>query len=458
MKRRNTPPIGLSLLIAVIYFAAAELGLSLASVHQNVTPVWPPTGIAIASLLIFGLRVWPGIFLGALAANLLTSIPVASTFGIAIGNTLEAFVAWSLLQRSKSWRKAFDSVRDVMTFIVYAAVLAPLVSATIGSLSVCFGDPRQWTRFWSLWLTWWMGDGFGAMIVSPLVLSWSTSRRIDRQDIPEIASLFVLLLIVVMIVFGGWFPGPVKIYPLAYLCLPCLLWAALRFDQRIVTSAIVLMAGVAIWGAKHNFGPFVQPSPNVTLLLLISFVGTSSLMTLLVAAVTTERQQAEAEKWKLGSELEHHRRRIEDVVSHVPGVVWEAWGKPDAQNQRIDFVSDHVEKMLGYSTEEWLSTPNFWLSIVHSDDKERAAAEASAIFASGKGGSSRFRWMHKDGRDVWVEAQSIVVCDESGPVGMRGVTMDITAAVEAEIERGELLDRESRARQQAEEASRLKEE
>ena len=195
------------------------------------------------------------------------------------------------------------------------------------------------------------------------------------------------------------------------------------------------MAGVAVWGAKQGYGPFVQPNANVSLLLLISFVGTSSLMTLIVAAVTTERRKAEAEKSRLGSELELHRRRIEDIVAHVPGVVWEAWGKPDAANQRIDFVSSHVEKMLGYSEEEWLSTPNFWLSIVHPDDKERAAAEAAAIFASGKGGTSRFRWMHKDGREVWVEAQSIVVCDESGPVGMRGVTMDITAAVKAEIER-----------------------
>ena len=313
MKRSNTPPIGLSLLIAIGYFAAAELGLSLASVHENVTPVWPPTGIAIASLLIFGVRVWPGVFVGALAANLLTSIPVASTFGIAIGNTLEAVVAWSLLQRSKGWRKSFESVGDVLMFIVYAAVLAPLVSATIGNLSVCFGDPKQWADFWKLWLTWWMGDGFGALIVSPLLLSWSMSRTIDRKDIPEIASLFVLLLIVVLIVFAGWFPGPVKTYPLAYLCLPCLLWAALRFDQRIVTAAIVLMAAIAVWGAKQGYGPFVQPNGNVTLLLLISFVGLSSLMTLLVAAVTTERQKAEAEKRKLLERESHAREQAEEA-------------------------------------------------------------------------------------------------------------------------------------------------
>lgn len=459
MRRNSLPPVVLNLIVAIVYFAAAELGLSLASLHSNVTPVWPPTGIAIASLLIFGRRIWPGIFVGALAANLLTSIPVGSSIGIAVGNTLEALTAFWLLQRSTRWEKSFDSVGNVMRFVVYAAVLAPLVSATIGSLSLCLGDAREWSRFPWLWLTWWMGDGFGALIVAPMLLSWSLPGKVTSRDVPEIFSLFLVQLIVVLIVFGGWFPGPVKTYPLAYLSLPCLLWAALKFDQRVVTTAIVLMAGVAVWGARQSYGPFFfQSNPNVSLLLLISFVGTSSLMTLVVAAVTSERRQAEVDKSKLGSELELQRRRIEDLVAHVPGVVWEAWGKPDGASQRINFVSDHVEKMLGYSVDEWLATPNFWLTIVHPDDKDRAAAEAAAIFGSGKGGSSRFRWVHKDGHEIWVEAQSIVVCDETGPVGMRGVTMDITAAVRAELERAELLALESHARAQAEEASRLKEE
>src|SRR5690349_11302502 len=148
MKRSSFPPLGLSLLVAIVYFLGAELGLSLATLHENVTPVWPPTGIAIAALLIFGSRVWPGVFIGALSANLLTSIPVASAVGIATGNTLEALIAWFLLQRTKRWDKSFGSVRDVLTFVVYAAVLAPLFSATIGSLSVCLGDPTRWKDFW----------------------------------------------------------------------------------------------------------------------------------------------------------------------------------------------------------------------------------------------------------------------------------------------------------------------
>lgn len=458
MRLKALPLVGLNLFLAVVYFAGAELGLSLATLHSNVTPVWPPAGIAIASLLIFGLPVWPGIFVGALAANLLTDIPAVSAFGIAIGNTAQALVTYWLLVRVLRWQRSLDSVGEALRFVVCAAVVAPLVSATIGSLSLILGGAAQWSRIAPLWLTWWMGDGFGALIVGSLLLSWSKPGRLRSRDWPELASLFVLLLIIVLIVFGGWFPGPLKTYPLAYLCLPCLLWAALRFDQRIVTTAIVMMAGLAVWGASKGYGPFVQRTPNISLLLLISFVGTSSLMTLIAGAVMNERRRAEADKDKLASELEIQRRRIEDIVAHIPGIVWEAWGKPGALDRQIDFVSGHIERMLGYSPEEWLSSPNFWLHVVHPDDRERSTAEAAAIFASGTGGSSRLRLRHKDGHELWVEAHSTVVCDETGPIGMRGVTMDVTPAVRAEIERGELLNRESHAREQAEEASRLKEE
>ena len=458
MRLKALPSIALNLFLAIVYFAAAEIGLSLASLHTNVTAIWPPAGIAISALVIFGVRLWPGVFFGALAANLLTNIPVGSAVGIAVGNTLQALVAYWLLLRVVRWRRTLDSVSEVMAFVVCAAVLSPLVSATIGTLSLCLGGAAEWSRFTSLWLTWLIGDGFGALIVGALLLSWSKPEKLNSRDLTEIIALFLILLIIVLVVFAGWFPGPVKTYPLAYLCLPCLLWAALKFDQRIVTSTIVVMAALALWGARRGYGPFIERNPNVSLLLLISFVGTTTLMTLLVCAVTSERRKAEADKDRLGSEVELHRRRIEDIVAHVPGVVWEAWGKPDAANQRIDFVSSHVEKMLGYSQEEWLSTPNFWLHIVHPDDRERAALEAAEIFKSGKGGSSRFRWMHKDGYAVWVEAQSIVVSDETGPVGMRGVSLDVTPAMCVEIERAELLERESHARAQAEEASRLKEE
>src|SRR5581483_8753590 len=136
---------------------------------------------------------------------------------------------------------------------------------------------------------------------------------------------------------------------------------------------------------------------------------------------------------RLYREVQTQRQRLDAILASVPGVVWEAWGQPDDATQRIDFVSDYVEKMLGYSVEEWLTTPNFWLTIVHPEDKARAAQEAAATFASGRPGINRFRWIAKDGRVLWVESQSTIIRDETGaPIGMRGVTMDITERKEAE--------------------------
>src|SRR5205807_1085614 len=147
----------------------------------------------------------------------------------------------------------------------------------------------------------------------------------------------------------------------------------------------------------------------------------------------TDIKRVEEESRLLTAQVETERQRMNNIVANVPGVVWEAWGQPDQASQRINFVSDYVEKLLGYSVDEWLSTPNFWISIVHPEDKERAAEEAAAIFKGRKGGTSRFRWVAKDRRIVWVEAQSVVVCDEcENPIGMRGVTMDITERKRAE--------------------------
>ncbi|MFL6229230.1 MAG: PAS domain S-box protein [Pyrinomonadaceae bacterium] len=154
-----------------------------------------------------------------------------------------------------------------------------------------------------------------------------------------------------------------------------------------------------------------------------------------IARDITEHRRAEDEKLRLAAQIEGERRRLKELVANVPGVVWEAWGEPDASSQRIDFVSDYVERMLGYTVEEWLQTPNFWLTIVHPEDRERAAREARRKFDTRAGGTSQFRWVRKDGRVIDVESQSLVICDERGqPVGMRGVTMDITerkAAAEA---------------------------
>jgi PAS domain S-box-containing protein len=460
LKLRTVHYLGSSAAVIAVYFAAAELGLSLASVHTNVSPVWPPSGIAIAALLIFGVRMWPAVFLGAFAANIWTDVSLSTAAGIAVGNTLEAVGAFWLLNKKQPFGKSLASLNNVLRFVVCVGLIGPAIAATIGNISLCLGNAALWSKFPNLWFTWWLGDGCGALVLAPFVLAWAgkDTRGLNTR-LWESGLLIVLLLITSMIVLGGWFPGAEKNYPLAHLCIPFLLWAALRLDQRALTSATLILAGVAVWGTSRGYGPFVKDSPNGSLLLLQVFIASSTLTALVLSAAINERRKAEREKQKLANEIKLQRRRIEDIVAHTPGVVWEAWGEPDGANQRINFVSHHVEKMLGYSEAEWLSTPNFWLSIVHPEDQERAAREAVQKFTSREGGSSRFRWMAKDGREIWVEAQSVVVCDDDGaPIGMRGITIDITAAVKAEQERGESLRREHEARIQAEEASRLRDE
>ena len=168
-----------------------------------------------------------------------------------------------------------------------------------------------------------------------------------------------------------------------------------------------------------------------------------------------ERERAQEENARLLVEVLGERQRLDEIIASVPGLVWEAWGRPDNADQKTNFISNHVERMLGYSVQQWLSTPNFWLTIVHPEDRERAAREAAEFFTTGKGGISQFRWVAQDGRVVWVEARSTVICDDKGnPVGMRGVTMDITAGKEAERARAH-LEEQLRQAQRMEAIGRL---
>jgi PAS domain S-box-containing protein len=178
---------------------------------------------------------------------------------------------------------------------------------------------------------------------------------------------------------------------------------------------------------------------------VISFISSESnrhytKIDLEMAEQLASRASLAIENATLYEEVSRERERLHTLLANVPAVVWEAWGKPDEQLQRIDFVSKYVEKMLGYSVNEWLATPNFWLTIVHPDDKKRAADEAAAIFATNKGGVSRFRWQKKNGKSLWVEAQSYVIHDSKGvPIGMRGVTLDISDRMELEKRKDEFI-------------------
>ncbi|OLC76894.1 MAG: hypothetical protein AUH83_05585 [Deltaproteobacteria bacterium 13_1_40CM_4_68_19] len=281
--------------LAAVYFVAAKLGLKLAFVHASATPVWPPTGIALAAFLSIGYQVWPGIFLGAFLANLTTAGSVATSIGIGLGNTLEGLVGAYLVNRFANGCAAFDRARDIFLLAALAATLSTTVSATIGVTSLSLGGFAGWTDYGSVWLTWWLGDAVGDLVVAPGLVLWSARRRVrwTRNRILEAAVLFPCLSLAGLTIFGGLFPSEIKNQPLAFLCVPFFIWAAFRFGQREAATAILVLSGIAIWGTLHGFGPFVQRTPNESLLLLQAFIGVMAVMTLSLAAVVSERRSVE---------------------------------------------------------------------------------------------------------------------------------------------------------------------
>jgi signal transduction histidine kinase/integral membrane sensor domain MASE1/CheY-like chemotaxis protein len=279
-------------LVAVVYFAAAELGLSLAFLHANVSPVWPPTGVAVAALFLLGYRVWPGVLIGAFAANVLTPVPIETTLGIAAGNTLEALTTFYLLWWS-GFKGSLDRAKHVTRFVVALAV-GTMVAATVGNISLCLGQAAEWKNFGSLWLTWWLGDLVGGLVVAPLILAWGTITQqwLPKERLVEGLVLSVLLSIASMIIFAGWFPSSVKNYPLAHLAFPFVIWAAFRLGHRGVTLAILFLSTIAIWGTRHHFGPYARVNPNESLLLVQVFVGSVAVMAMYLTAVVEERRIA----------------------------------------------------------------------------------------------------------------------------------------------------------------------
>ena len=279
-------------LVVAVYFAAARLGLSLAFINASVSPIWPPTGVAIAAVLLLGFRVWPAILIGAFLANLFTPVSPVIAACIAAGNTLEALLAGFCL-RKFNFHNALDRARDVFALVV-AAMACSTASATIGTLSLLVGGAATGAELFSLWTTWWLGDTVGALLVAPLLLVWS-SRTFTWTRTRFLEAILVLVFIAVsaLATFSGPFPVPLKLYPIVRLTVPFFLWAAFRLGQRGVTLGSIILSVFAVWGTTSGTGPFFGGrSANETLVLLQVFLGSNVVMFLFLAATVEERRRA----------------------------------------------------------------------------------------------------------------------------------------------------------------------
>lgn len=311
--RRGSLDIFAIAVVAAAYIAAAKLGLTLAFVNASATAVWPPAGIALAALLLRGPRLWPAVFIGAFLANITTAGSAATSLGIAAGNTLEALAGMYLMTRFASGRDAFSRGQDVIKFFFLAALASTTVSATIGVASLALGGFARWSDAGSIWLTWWLGDAAGDLLVAPLIILWARKSRVrwSSARLLEAGLLLLSLVVIGLVVFGGLFIGGRRAYPIDFIAVAPLVWAAFRYAQRETATTSVLLATMALWGTLHGFGPFAREDPNESLILLQAFTSLSAVLALAFAALVAEKERVDEERIALIPKADAARRLAE---------------------------------------------------------------------------------------------------------------------------------------------------
>jgi len=324
IRRETLQRAGLWIGIAAAYYITGRLGLRLAVVNPSVTAVWPPAGIALAALLLAGYQVWPAILVGAFLVNFTTSGSIPGALAIAAGNTLAGLVGAYLVTRFARGRRAIERARDVFALALLAGMVSTLVSATAGTVVVSLDGLARWSDFGSIWLTWWLGDAVGDLVVAPVVLLWALRPRVHwtRRQALEVAGLLLCVVVMGIAVFDGAFPWRARHYPLEFLCVPLLLWAAFRFDPREAASLVLVLSAVAIAGTLSGYGPFAQQTWGESLLLLQAFMGVTAVTTLVLAAAVAERREAEERLRRLAvsdplTGLANYRQLVQALDSEI---------------------------------------------------------------------------------------------------------------------------------------------
>ncbi len=270
-------------LVALAYYLAGRLGLEFAYLDGAVAALWPPAGLGLAVLFLYGVRLWPGIVIGdLLLADF--STPLGTVLGQTVGNTLALVLAALLLRRLTGGRGELARTFDVLAFVV-CAVVAATVSAAFGPTSLRLGDVVAADELGRVFRTWTLSDASGVLVVAPALLTWAATgvSGFRRRDVAEGAVGLVLLVVLAEL-------APQRDVP--YIVFPVLLWAALRFGPRGAATAILVVCSITVWNTAHEDGPFVRDSITDSLLATQLFILIAALTSLLLAAVTAERTGA----------------------------------------------------------------------------------------------------------------------------------------------------------------------
>jgi len=420
--------VPLVVILAAVYVAAGRFGLSLAFDNPSASPVWPPTGIAIAALLSIGTRMWPAVALGAFIVNFTTTGLVAASFGVAAGNTLEAVLAAQLAMRFANGRWAFESTRHMLRFIALVGLLSTMASPTVGVISLSLGGQIAAGRLGATWLTWWLGDAVAALIVAPFVLLWYT-RPAVRPTWRQVGEGFLWLGLLVggsLGLYGAIFSAEHKHYLWPFVVIPLLICVSIRFGRRAAVTGVVLVSGIATWGTLHGFGPFALPTPNESLLTLQAFMGLTSVLTLTPAVMTAERRSVEA--------------RMRAVFNQA--VVGIADCDLDCCFLR---VNQRLCDMLGYTREELFQRT--LIDITHPEDRAMTRAGFERLKVDGVPNSADKRYVRSDGTTVWVRAVASRVVPGPGQNPFATVVVEnITPRKQAEdaLQRATTLEERNR--------------
>ncbi len=284
---------GKVVLLAAAYFAAAKLALLAAIPPGYATAVWPPSGIALAAVLLFGTRVWPGVWLGAALVNLTVKSSLTAALLMGTGNTLEALAGAALVRHYLGVPCNFARGEDVIEFVAIAALSSAIAaSAAAAPLALVHSLPSQ--ALLSNWWTWWQGDVMGIVVVAPLILSWSVrgETRWPWWKIAEGACLAGPMLATTYAIFSDGSAERLPSLQLTFAILPFVIWAALRFPQREVATVNALVCAIAVWFTLEGRGPFASAPLNASLLLLLAFMSTVVTTGLVLSAVVGERVRA----------------------------------------------------------------------------------------------------------------------------------------------------------------------
>ena len=403
--------------LAGIYFLAARFGIEQDVAHGVVTPVWAPTGIAIAALLLFGPRLWPGVTIGAFLANATSDLALPLAAVIAIGNTLEAVAATYLLRRVR-FAPSLSRVHDVLWFVTLAAVVATTISATIGVTTLTVGYELPTGRYGQEWLLWWFGDLIGAVLVAPPILTWVSAFRSQRfpASRPEGFVLAALLVGASLAVFvgGSWR------YP--YVIFPLLVWAALRFKQVGATTAIAIVGGIATWGTADGAVPIGGATATQAVQILQGLIAIVGIGTFVTAATIEERDEAEIDRTRALGQL-HERNAMYETLLHAVSDLGEGFVVTDAG--RLVFANAAYCEMTGYTYDELLELPSL-VELTAPEFREEIGARLRDRLAGGKVVDHyESALIRKDGQRVDCEVAVEMAQTEEGP-RIVSIVRDIT--------------------------------